>query len=107
EYFDKAYLEGSALNDTRRASADDEKQQTSQLNATLNYEKKFDQHRFDVLAGTEYYRRTDYGLAAGTKKAPTDIIPTLNAGSEEDGVPSSNWTEHVISSFFGRVNYDF
>lgn len=107
EYFDKAYLNGGVFDDTRKASADDEKQTETQLNATLNYTKSFDEHHVDALIGTEYYRRRHYNLSAATKNSPTDIIPTLNAGSEEDGVPSSDWTKHVISSLFGRINYDF
>lgn len=105
--FNKAYMNGGAFNDTRRASASLDKILSNQLNATINYSHTFDQHHIDALLGTEYYSKKNSGFSAATKNSPTDLIPTLNAGSEADGVPSSSETKHVITSGFGRLNYDF
>lgn len=107
ENFNKAHWNGGVWNDTRNASTRVEKVLTNQLNATLDYRKSFDGHNVDALIGTEYYNRKDFNLFAATKNSPTDIIYTLNAGAEADGVPSSSWTQHVITSLFGRLNYDF
>lgn len=107
ENFDRAFINGGVFNDTRAASASIQKVLTNQLNATLSYTHDWDLHHMDVLVGTEYYRNKQFSFSAGTKDSPTDLIHTLNAGAEANGVPSSSWTEHVISSAFGRLNYDF
>lgn len=107
ENFDKAFMDGGVYDDTRWSQDIVEKTRTLQMNASLNYRKKFGDHNFDALVGTEYYNTQDYSLTAATKNSPTDIIPTLNAGAEADGVPSSVRTRHVITSLFGRLNYDF
>src|SRR5699024_11102911 len=77
------------------------------LNATIEYSYIFDRHYLDVLMGTEYYSEKNSDFNAATKNSPTDLIPTMNAASEADGVPSSSETVHIISSVFGRLNYDF
>src|SRR5699024_7564142 len=105
--FDKAYMDGGLLNDTRRAAASLDKDLINQLNATIEYSYIFDRHYLDVLMGTEYYSEKNSDFNAATKNSPTDLIPTMNAASEADGVPSSSETVHIISSGFGRLNYDF
>ena len=107
ESFNKAYLSGNSLIDTRNASANVSKTLRNQITATLNYTKTFDKHYFDVLLGTEYFRDEYFSFGAGTKNSPTDLIPTLNAGAEANGVPSSFRTLQVIASGFGRLNYDY
>ncbi len=107
ESFNKAYLNGGSLIDTRNASASTDKVLRNQLTGTLDYTHTFDKHYLSVLIGTEYYSNKDYSLSAATKNSPTDLIPTMNAGAEADGVPYSFWTRNVISSAFGRVNYDY
>ena len=107
EAFDKAYLSGSTLRDTRNASASIARTLTNQVNATLDYTKSFNKHNFNLLVGAEYWKRNYFSLWAGTKDSPTDIITTLNAGGEANGKPSSFKTSHAMVSTFGRLNYDF
>lgn len=105
--FNKAYLNAGSFITTRNASTSLERTLRNQVTATLNYNKVFGEHTFDLLAGTEYYQDNFFGSWAGTKNAPSDFIYTLNAGSEANGVPNSFETEHRIVSLFGRLNYDF
>lgn len=79
----------------------------NQLTGTLNYMKKFGNHNFNVLVGGEYYKDNSYQSSAGTRNSPTDLIETLNAGAEANGVPYSFESEYVIVSTFGRVLYDY
>ena len=44
---------------------------------------------------------------AGTRNSPTDLIETLNAGAEADGIPYSFESEYLITSTFGRLLYDY
>lgn len=105
--FNKAYLNAGSLITTRNAYTSLERTLRNQVTATLNYNKVFGEHTFDLLVGTEYYQDNYYESNAGTKGSPTDFIYTLNAGSEANGVPYSFETEHRIVSLFGRLNYDF
>ncbi|MCM4156991.1 TonB-dependent receptor [Gramella sp. AN32] len=107
ESFNKAYLNGSSLIETRNASASVDKTLRNQLTGTLNYTKTFGEHYFNVLLGSEYFKDEYYTFSAGTQNSPTDLIPTLNAGAEASGVPYSFRTLHKIISGFGRLNYDF
>ncbi|MBB4081083.1 TonB-linked SusC/RagA family outer membrane protein [Lewinella aquimaris] len=105
--FNRAYLNGSTLITSRNASASLGRTLRNQFTATANYTKRIAAHNFDFLLGAEYYHDNFYSLSAATQKSPTDLIGTLNAGSEANGVPSSFETENKIISNFGRINYDF
>ncbi len=107
ESFNKAYLNAGSLIETRNASASVEKTLRNQLTGTLNYTNTFGKHYFDLLVGSEYYKDEYYTFSAGTQNSPTDLIPTLNAGAEANGVPYSFRTLHKIVSGFGRLNYDY
>lgn len=107
ESFNKAYLEGNSLIETRNASASVEKTLRNQLTGTLNYSRTFGEHYFDLLVGAEYFNDEYFAFSAGTKNSPTDLIPTLNAGAEANEVPYSFRTLHRIISGFGRLNYDY
>lgn len=107
EAFNKAFLQGGTLITTRNASTSLERTLKNQLTGTLNYTEKFGLHNVDILLGTEYYKENFFNSWAGTRNSPTDLIQTLNAGSESDGVPYSAESEHIISSAFGRALYDF
>ncbi len=107
EAFNKAYLNGGTLITTRNASASLDRTVRNQFTGILNYSKVVADHTFDLLLGTEYYHDNYFRFNAATKDSPTDLIPTLNAGSEANGVPYSFETENAIVSGFGRLNYDF
>ncbi len=108
EAFNKSYISGGSLKSTRKASASLGRNLTNQYTALLSYNKTIAKHHnFDALVGAEYYKGNVYSFSAGTKGSPTELIETLNAGSEADGVPSTFETENVIVSTFGQINYDF
>lgn len=105
--FNRAYRDGNTLITSRNASASLGRTLRNQLTVTGNYTENINAHHFDLLVGGEYYHDNFYSFSAATQKSPTDLIETLNAGSEADGVPSSFETEQKIISNFGRLNYDF
>ena len=110
ESFNRAYRTGSnvgPLITTRQASVSLGRTLRSQLTGTANYTKKFGKHNLNVLLGAEYFKDNYFNTSAGTRNSPTDLIETLNAGAEADGIPYSFETEYVISSAFSRVLYDF
>lgn len=108
ESFNKAYLSSGRLNTERRASASHSRILRNQMTSIVSYKKTFlDKHNANVLFGGEYFREKRFGFNAGTRLSPTDLIHTLNVGSEAAGVPSSSRTEYAISSVFGQANYDY
>lgn len=108
ESFDKAYLNSGRLNTERVASASHQRTLRDQLTAMLNYKKSFlDKHNVTALVGAEYFQEQYFSFNASTRLSPTDLIYTMNVGSEASGVPYSYRTGYEISSLFGQVNYDF
>ncbi|MBL7473252.1 SusC/RagA family TonB-linked outer membrane protein [Robertkochia sediminum] len=110
ESFNKAFRTGSTtgpLNTTRNAGASHSRTLRDQLTGTLNYFKSFGKHNINALLGAEYFHDNGFSLSAATRNSPTDLIPTLNAGAEADGVPSSSESEYKIVSTFGRFLYDY
>lgn len=110
ESFNRAYRVGSstgALRTGREAAVSLERTLRNQLTGTLNYTKNIGEHNFNFLVGGEYYKDNYFNTNAGTRNSPTDLIPTLNAGAEANGIPYSFETEYVIISTFGRVLYDY
>lgn len=110
ESFRKAYRTGSTtgpLRTGREAAVSLERTIRNQLTGTLNYTKRLGSHNFNALIGAEYFKDNFFVTSAGTRNSPSDLIPTLNAGAEANGIPYSFETEYVIVSTFGRLLYDF
>ncbi len=110
ESFNKAFRVGSnagPLRTGREASVSLERTLRNQLTGTLNYSKKFGMHNVNALIGAEYFKDNIFLSGAGTRNSPSDLIETLNAGAEANGVPYSFESEQVIISTFGRLLYDF
>ena len=110
ENFNKAYRVGNTtgpLRTARQASVGLERTLRNQLTGTLNYIRKFGNHNVNVLLGAEYFKDNIFFTSAGTRNSPTDLIQTLNAAPEAEGVPSSFESEQVLTSTFGRLLYDF
>ncbi|MBI9064767.1 MAG: TonB-dependent receptor [Marinilabiliaceae bacterium] len=108
ESFWKAYMNGGSLNTSREASVAHEREQKSQYTAMFDYRKTFfENHDVNILIGGEYFKHDEFWFSGATKNSPTDLIPTLNAGSEADGKPHSYYTENAIVSNFGRLVYDY
>ncbi|MBJ6367805.1 SusC/RagA family TonB-linked outer membrane protein [Snuella sedimenti] len=110
ESFNRAYRVGSTtgpLRTGREAAVSLGRTLRNQLTGTINYTKKFGNHNINALLGAEYFKDNFFSTSAGTRNSPTDLIETLNAGAEANGIPSSFETEYVITSTFGRLLYDF
>ncbi|MBD0831595.1 SusC/RagA family TonB-linked outer membrane protein [Aestuariibaculum sediminum] len=110
ENFNRAYRTGSTtgpLRTGREASVSLGRTLRNQLTGTLNYMESFGNHNVNALLGTEYFKDNFFASSAGTRNSPTDLIETLNAGAEADGIPSTSETEYVIVSAFGRLLYDY
>lgn len=108
--FNRAYRVGSTagpLRTGREASVSLARTLRNQVTGRLNYFKDFGKHNFNALIGAEYFSNNFFITSAGTRNSPTDLIETLNAGAEANGIPSSFETEYVIASAFGRLLYDF
>jgi len=108
--FNRAYRVGSTtgpLRTGREASVSLGRTLRNQLTGTLNYTKKIGKHNFNALVGAEYFKNNSFSTSAGTRNSPTDLIETLNAGAEANGIPYSFETENVLVSAFGRLLYDF
>lgn len=110
ESFNKAYRVSSTtgpLRTAREAGVSLRRTLRNQLTGTLNYINNFGNHNVNALIGAEYFKDNVFVTSAGTRNSPTDLIETLNAGAEANGIPSSFESEYVISSAFGRFMYDY
>lgn len=108
ENFNKAYINAGSLIETRNASATHQKTLRNQGTAIVSYNRNFnDKHNVDAMLGGEFFKEEYFSMNAATRLSPTDLIPTMNAGAEADGVPSSSRTMYAIASVFGQVNYDY
>lgn len=108
EAFNKAYMNSGRLNTDRRASASHQRTLRNQLTGMIKYMNTFgENHNVSALLGTEYFKEKAFSFSAATRLSPTDLIYTMNVGSEASGIPSSYKTGYEISSVFGQVNYDY
>ncbi|MEZ5042846.1 MAG: SusC/RagA family TonB-linked outer membrane protein [Saprospiraceae bacterium] len=109
--FNRAYRRGSTTTNPlitgREAAVSLGRTLRDQLTATLNYTKEIGKHNFNALVGAEYFKDNFFTTSAGTRNSPTDLIETLNAGAEANGIPSSFETAYAITSTFGRLLYDY
>ncbi|MEN6453687.1 MAG: TonB-dependent receptor [Prolixibacteraceae bacterium] len=106
ETFDKAFLDGGTLRTDRIAYAQFKREETTQFNALLNFSKSHNNHNLHVMGGVEYYNYDRFRLWAKTKNSPTDLIPTLNAGSEPTEAYSDKTGNRLLSAL-GRIAYDY
>lgn len=108
ESFNKAYLNSGSLNTERLSSASHQRTLRDQFTAMINYKKTIaENHNLSALVGAEYFQEKYFSFNASTRLSPTDLIYTMNVGSEASGVPYSYRTGYEIASLFGQVNYDF
>ncbi|PCH77959.1 MAG: SusC/RagA family TonB-linked outer membrane protein [Flavobacteriaceae bacterium] len=108
EAFDKAFLSGGSLKTGRESFAKLKRIQQNQVTGILNYKKTIaEKHNFDAMLGGEYFKKNLFSFSATTKNSPSDLISTMNAGSEASGTPYSFETEYAMVSQFGILNYNF
>jgi len=106
--FTPAYWNGpTTYNTSRDASASLDEWIQYQAEGVFNYVYTFgSNHNVSVMAGTSYFNRRESRMSANGRGASSDKIPTLNASAEATTV-SSTITDLVMSSYFGRINYNF
>lgn len=85
-------------------------QYVSRLNEnTITYAKVFNEkHDLNVLAGLTYQDFTTKFLAGSGAGFLSDLYETDNLGAAETpGIPTSGYSNSVLLSYLGRVNYGF
>lgn len=105
--FAKAYLDGGTLINSRISSASMTRDLTPQLTDFITYKKDFGKHHIDAMVGHEFKYDNVYSFGASTMNSATDLIPTMNAGAQANGVPTSSVTAFALNSFFTQWNYNY
>lgn len=75
------------------------------VETTLNYNKTFDKHTIDLIAGATEQINNTRNLGANAINFPNNEVRVASAG-EVQSVGSADNTS-VIQSYFGRLNYTF
>lgn len=114
------FLTGDPMNSTRATPNQMteywRKRKELLVQATVNYEKSFDKHNFNVILGASQESNTYRNAFLGRRNFPNDDMTTIGSGSTSpsdivsDGEGQANRTtqeEWAIRSFFGRLNYNF
>ena len=111
EHFDKDYLQSAGTwNRTRTSSAKYQRIHKQTYNAVANYDLVFlREHTLNALVGFEYFDNYVKGFSASGSGAPTDDFADLGLTStEEKKREIDSWHQRErITSFFGRINYDY
>src|SRR5690606_1783818 len=77
------------------------------LRATLNIDKSFGSHNLNVLVGYQQEDQINRNLSAYREVFLLPDYQEINSGNRENertGGSASHWS---LSSFFGRVNYNY
>ncbi|MGE4287474.1 MAG: SusC/RagA family TonB-linked outer membrane protein [Salinivirgaceae bacterium] len=86
--------------------ADKYMSQSWMLENTVDYTKAFNNHNLNALIGTSMQKFTGHDSYLYGTDFPTDVeVTTLNAANTISGSTSKD--EWSLTSFFGRVTYDF
>lgn len=72
---------------------------------TLTYDKRFNDHSLNVLAGYSVQKQRDEFASVTSGSFPNDLVETLNAGVVTSG--STFATEWSIISYLARAQYNF
>ena len=73
---------------------------------TLDYEKNFDDHNLNVLAGYQHEIYRQDNVRASIQEFPGNALQVIDAGLSNPSVGGSA-AEWAIRSYFGRLNYNF
>lgn len=75
--------------------------------ALINFDKAFGQHNLKALAGFQWESGTEDYIDASRDTFIFPQYPKLNAGGSDNQKASGSGSEYALSSFFGRINYDY
>lgn len=73
----------------------------------LTYNKKIGAHNFSALAGVQKEYFKEQNLSASRVYFASDGIREINAGGAGNSTNSGYANEWSLSSYFGRINYDY
>lgn len=73
----------------------------------INYDKSFNLHNLNLLAGTSYIRENNDFLSGYRSGLPNGTLSEINAGSKNGQETTGNANQYGLLSYFARVNYDF
>tara|TARA_R110001599_G_scaffold335402_5_gene552327 strand:+ start:357 stop:3479 length:3123 start_codon:yes stop_codon:yes gene_type:complete len=77
------------------------------LQAFLEYNKDIDDHSFQVLLGRSAQAYSSKYLGAFRDEFPNNEIYEIDAGATVRATNNGGAARNTLSSYFGRVNYDF
>ncbi|WP_208645563.1 SusC/RagA family TonB-linked outer membrane protein [Mucilaginibacter endophyticus] len=72
---------------------------------TLNYQKAFNKHHIDFLAGYSYQKYSTENSSIAASQFPDDNIQWINAATTRIG--NADASQSALISLFGRLNYNF
>lgn len=117
ESFNKEYLVSPGVtNDDRSASASSSRMMSQTYNATFMFDKSYkNAHNINVLLGSEFFDRYNYGLAASGQGADSDdfinlqyTTPLVSDGQTQTtrNISTSHSQERILS-FYTNATYDY
>ena len=74
---------------------------------TLNFNKTFDKHALQAIAGHEWYDSKTTYLSATAQGLFTPEVKEINAAANNQYKSSSYTSEYNVEGFFGRVLYNY
>ncbi|MCQ6957225.1 SusC/RagA family TonB-linked outer membrane protein [Mucilaginibacter aquariorum] len=77
---------------------------TAQIENTITYNKRFGKHAVDVLLGQSYQQNNFQNLYGHSENV---IAPYLTLSNGTNKTTDGTKSESTLSSYFGRVNYNF
>jgi len=75
---------------------------------TLRYDSKIGKSKYDILVGSEIQNRMNHRSYLRNTNIPTDVFGIDNLGlATTPTIATTNKTENMLLSYFGRVNYNY
>lgn len=75
---------------------------------TLSYDRRFDKHHFDVLAGFTYQKTTNEGFSVYAQGFDDESAAYRYLGNAQQIFPSESYKNaSALISYLGRLNYDY
>ena len=80
---------------------------TTVVENTLNYNKSFGDHNFEVLAGYTSQNGITTFLGAKAANFPSSTLRVIDAAIDRDVGTSGNLQQFILQSVLGRINYNY
>lgn len=104
----KKYQSGYLVNDVNKVINNQTHNTKTTWTNTLNYKLEQDQHRLDVIAGTEYYREKTSSFMASREdfvlEDPDYMYLDAGTGIKDN---SGSGAESVLFSYLAKANYSY